>query len=104
MQPYFDEYIYGALDDYQSFSKQMVIERILQENRLAGPELVAFGDGYVEIEDTKAAGGLAVGVASNEATRSGIDEWKRSRLIAAGADVIVPDFREQQRLLAYLKV
>jgi hypothetical protein len=64
--------------------------------------LVAFGDGYVEIEDTKAAGGIAVGVASNEAARLGIDDWKRSRLISAGADVIVPDFREQRRLLAYL--
>jgi len=80
----------------------MVIERILQENQLAGPELVAFGDGYVEIEDIKAAGGIAVGVASNEAARLGIDDWKRSRLISAGAAVIVPDFREQQRLLAYL--
>jgi beta-phosphoglucomutase-like phosphatase (HAD superfamily) len=102
MPPYFGDHIYGALDDYQSFSKQMVIERILQENQLSGPELVAFGDGYVEIEDTKAAGGIAVGVASNEAARLGIDDWKRSRLISAGADVIVPDFREQQRLLAYL--
>jgi hypothetical protein len=63
---------------------------------------VAFGDGYVEIEDTKAAGGIAVGVASNEAIRSGIDEWKRRRLIAAGADIIVPDFREGGQLLAYL--
>jgi phosphoglycolate phosphatase len=102
MPPYFGDHIYGALDDYQSFSKRMVIERILKENQLSGPELVAFGDGYVEIEDTKTAGGIAVGVASNEAARLGTDDWKRSRLISAGADVIVPDFREQRRLLAYL--
>jgi hypothetical protein len=63
---------------------------------------VAFGDGYDEIEDTTAVGGVAVGVASNEAARSGIDEWKRRRLIAAGADIIVPDFREGSHLLAYL--
>ncbi len=99
---YFGERIYGALDDYQNFSKRMVIERILRENQLAGPELVAFGDGFVEIEDAKAAGGIAVGVASNEATRQGIDSWKRERLIQAGADLIIPDFREQEALIAHL--
>jgi len=102
LPPYFGDHIYGALDDYQSFSKRLVIARILRENHLAGPELVAFGDGFVEIEDTKAAGGIAVGVASNEATRHGIDFWKRQRLIQAGADLIIPDFREHEALIAYL--
>ena len=32
---YFGEHIYGALDDYQNFSKQMIIERILQGKRPA---------------------------------------------------------------------
>ncbi|MEJ2559096.1 MAG: haloacid dehalogenase-like hydrolase [Anaerolineae bacterium] len=102
LTPYFGDHIYGALDDYRNFSKRMVIERILRENRLAGPELVAFGDGFVEIEDTKAVGGIAVGVASNEATRCGIDTWKRQRLIQAGADLIIPDFREHKVLVSYL--
>lgn len=101
LTPYFAG-IYGALDDYKRYSKKMVIERIINENHLSGPEFVTFGDGYVEIEDTKAVGGIAVGVASNEATRVGVNEWKRQRLIAAGADVIVPDFREHERLVAYL--
>ena len=102
LNQYFGDYIYGALDDYQNFSKRMVIARILKENRLSGPDLVAFGDGFVEIEDTKAAGGIAVGVATNEATREGINAWKRERLIQAGADVIIPDFREYEPLMAYL--
>ena len=101
LSPYFAS-IYGALDDYQNYSKKMVIERILAENRMSGPELVAFGDGYVEIEDTKAVGGIAVGVASDEATRCGVNEWKRRRLIEAGADVIIPDFRQHEQLVAYL--
>jgi len=99
--PYFAG-IYGALDDYKSYSKQMVIERIINENHLSGNEFVVFGDGYVEIEDVKAVAGIAVGVATNEATRCGVNEWKRNRLIQAGADVIIPDFREHERLLAYL--
>ncbi len=102
LPPYFGDHIYGALDDYQNFSKRMVIARILRENHLTGPELIAFGDGFVEIEDTKAVGGTAVGVASNEATRQGVDPWKRERLIQAGADLIVPDFREHEALIAYL--
>jgi phosphoglycolate phosphatase-like HAD superfamily hydrolase len=101
LTPYFAG-IYGAQDDYQNFSKRMVIERILTEHGLRGVELVAFGDGYVEIEDTAAAGGIAVGVASDEARRQGIDEWKRKRLIEAGADLIIGDFRQHERLVAYL--
>lgn len=101
LSPYFAG-IYGALDDYQNYSKKMVIERILDENGLSGPELIAFGDGFVEIEDTKAVGGIAVGVASDEVNRQGINEWKRGRLIEAGADLIIPDFRQHQRLVAYL--
>jgi phosphoglycolate phosphatase-like HAD superfamily hydrolase len=94
--------IYGALDNYKDFSKKMVIDRIIKENQLDGNELVAFGDGYVEIEDSKSVGGIAIGVACNEATRQGVDEWKRSRLISAGADVIIPDFREHQKLVKLL--
>ena len=101
LSPYFAG-IYGALDDYQNYSKKMVIERILNGNHLSGPEFVTFGDGYVEIEDTKAVGGTAVGVASDEVNRQGINEWKRERLIQAGADLIIPDFRQHERLVAYL--
>ena len=99
--PCFDG-IYGAKDDYKSFSKKMLIDRIIAEHALAGPEFVAFGDGFVEIEDTKRVGGIAVGVATDEARRTGIDEWKRNRLIEAGADLIVPDFREHEALIGFL--
>jgi phosphoglycolate phosphatase len=98
---YFSD-IYGARDDYKRFSKKLLIEQIIREHALSGPEFSAFGDGFVEIEDAKAVGGLAVGVASNEAERAGIDAWKRQRLIEAGADIIVPDFRESAGLIAYL--
>ena len=81
----------------------MVIERILNENRIPGEVLLGFGDGYVEISNIKQAGGVAVAVASDEAGRSGQpDPWKRERLIGVGADVVVPDFRDHEPLLAYL--
>jgi phosphoglycolate phosphatase-like HAD superfamily hydrolase len=101
--PYFGKHVYGAIDDYRSFSKKMVIERILRENQVDGSALLGFGDGYVEIENIKSSGGIAVAVASDEATRSGKpDAWKRDRLIGVGADIVIPDFREKDALLDYL--
>jgi phosphoglycolate phosphatase-like HAD superfamily hydrolase len=99
---YFGAHIYGALDDYQNFSKQMIIERILSDNGLRGEELLGFGDGFVEIEEIKRAGGVAVAVASDEVKRRGIHGWKRDRLVRAGADIVIPEYRRHERLLAYL--
>ena len=99
---FFGPHIYGAQRDYKTFSKKMVIERILKENNLPGQALLGFGDGYVEIEDVKAAEGFACGVASNEKTRQGVDEWKRQRLIRAGADIIIPDYRAIDELEDFL--
>jgi phosphoglycolate phosphatase len=100
---YFGDRVYGAIDDYKKYSKQMVIERILRENKVEGSALLGFGDGYVEIQNIKSAGGVAVAVASDEAGRSGRpDAWKRDRLIGVGADIVIPDFREKDALLAYL--
>jgi phosphoglycolate phosphatase-like HAD superfamily hydrolase len=102
LRPYFGDRIFGALDEYKRFSKAQVIQDILSAHGLRGRQLLAFGDGFVEIEETKRVGGIAVGVASDEIRRQGINDWKRERLIAAGADVIVPDFREQHLLLGFL--
>jgi len=99
---YFEGHIYGAVDKYENFSKKMVIEQILSENDLHGPELVAFGDGYVEILNIKEVGGVAVGAATDEYKRAGINHWKRNRLVQAGADIIVPEFRRHRELLKYL--
>jgi phosphoglycolate phosphatase len=101
---YFGRHIYGALDDYKQFSKKMVIERLLRENHIPGERLLSFGDGYVEIENTKEVGGLAVAVASDEA-RNGcgqFDEWKRRRLLGVGADLVIPDFRDADPLLTWI--
>jgi len=98
---YFGSQIYGALDNYKQFSKQMVIQRILRENRIQGEQLLSFGDGYVEIQNTKEAGGLAVAVASDEAHNGSgcFDEWKHRRLLGVGADLVIPDFRDAKALL-----
>ena len=98
---YFGPRIYGAQDDYKTFSKKIVIDRLLRENQISGDRLLAFGDGYVEIQNTKEAGGLAVAVASDEAHNGSgrLDEWKRQRLLGVGADVVIPDYRDADALL-----
>src|SRR5262249_30792776 len=101
LTPYFGEHVYGALDDYKNFSKKMVIERILNEHRLSGEELLGFGDGFVEIEEVRRAGGVAVAVASDEVNRRGVNAWKRDRLVRAGADVVIPEYRRQEALLRF---
>jgi phosphoglycolate phosphatase-like HAD superfamily hydrolase len=98
---FFDS-IYGAQDDYKNFSKKKVINHIIVTQNLEGNEFITFGDGYVEIEETKSVGGIAIGIASNEAIKKGFDQWKMKRLVEAGADIIMPDFLEYKTLLNFL--
>lgn len=102
LTPYLDDKVYGAIDDYQNYSKRLVIRRIMAEHKLRPAELIGFGDGYVEIENIKEAGGAAIGVATDEPACREIDRWKRARLIMAGADAIVPNFAEHERLCAWM--
>jgi phosphoglycolate phosphatase len=99
---YFNGGLYGAQADLSLFSKKMIVDKIIQTHELHGCELIGFGDGYVEIENVKEAGGFAVGVASDEEHRQGVDEWKRNRLINAGAHVIIADYSENGKLLDYI--
>ena len=99
---YFDGGIFGALREYKKFSKAMIIQKILTDFELSGNELLIVGDGYVEIENAKTVGALAVGVASVEGNRYNMNADKRERLIRAGADIIISDFREGAQLLDYL--
>lgn len=99
LESYFGPRIYGALDDYKRFSKAMIVEQMIRDTGLSGRAILGFGDGFVEIEEIKKVGGLAVGVASNEETRQGVNDWKRNRLIRAGADLIIGDYRQLDTLL-----
>jgi phosphoglycolate phosphatase len=99
---YFDGGVYGALDDYKSFSKGILIRNILSTAEYTGDEFLVFGDGYVEIEEVKQVGGVAVGVATQEPDCRAIDDWKRTRLIGVGADYIVPNYLCRDELMSTL--
>jgi phosphoglycolate phosphatase-like HAD superfamily hydrolase len=95
---YFGERIYGARDDH-SFSKAMLVRRILADAECTPDLLFGFGDGYVEIEEVKKAGGVAVGVATLEPECVQIDEWKKNRMLGVGADRIVANYLDPEPLL-----
>ena len=99
---YFDGGVFGALDDLNAFSKRMLVQRILRMPGIRGPQLIGFGDGYVEIEEVKLAGGVTVGAATDEPDCLAADAWKRQRLIGVGADYIVPNYLCQPALLPML--
>ncbi len=95
----FEGRIFGAVGDIKIEAKKMVLERIIRENNLAGHQFATFGDGPVEIRETRRRGGFCVGVASDEVRRFGWNQAKRSRLIRAGANLVVPDFCQFPALL-----
>ncbi len=99
---YFDGGVFGALDDYKSFSKAILIQKIISSAEYSGDQFLGFGDGYVEIENVKQVGGVAVGVATDEPDCSKVDPWKRERLAKVGADFIIPHFQPHDKLMGAL--
>lgn len=98
---YFAE-IWGALPSIEEYSKEKVIRNIISTHDLHGPEVMAVGDGPVELRNVKEQGGIALGVASDEKKGYGWDMHKRKRLLRAGADILVPDFNEYDSLVEFL--
>ncbi len=95
--------IFGAGDDVKVEPKKIVLDMIIKKIGLDKVNnIVTFGDGPVEIRETVKRGALAVGIASNEEQRFGLNEVKRKRLILAGAHLIIPDFSEYNKLLKAL--
>ncbi|NQU76664.1 MAG: HAD family hydrolase [Planctomycetes bacterium] len=100
----FEDRIFGAVGDVTVEAKKVVLERIIRQHNLKGSQLVTFGDGPVEIRETKKRSGITVGVASDEVRRFGPNPVKRARLIRAGADIIVGDFTQLRQLLVLLGI
>jgi phosphoglycolate phosphatase len=100
---YFNGGIYGAISDYKNFSKELVIKkRILEAHNLRGEELLVVGDGKVEIQIGNEISAVVLGVNSFEKNSYGMNADKKDRLINAGAQMLVPDFRDYKMLIEYL--
>jgi phosphoglycolate phosphatase-like HAD superfamily hydrolase len=99
---FFGRRIFGALDEREAHSKERIIQRILEQQHLSGAELLVVGDGPVEMQAAQARGAIALGVASDEVTRSGWNEQKVARLSHAGAGLLIPDFSQVEKILGLL--
>jgi phosphoglycolate phosphatase len=101
---FFGSHIYGSTLNLAASSKRAVIERLLQAEKIEEGHLLSFGDGPVEIKLTKEAGGIAIGVASDEEINGSgqINQQKRHQLIEANADAIIADYRDSGLLLEQL--
>jgi rfaE bifunctional protein kinase chain/domain len=98
----FGDRIRGATCGSRTCSKEEVIESILRQPSYPEQNLLVVGDGPVEIRQARRHMGVALGVASHEERRFGLNEAKRRRLIRAGAHLIVPDFSQWPLLIQLL--
>ena len=98
----FDGGIHGAVGSLAVEAKREVMDRIMREHGIAGHALLVVGDGPVEIREGRRRGALCLAIASDEPRRYGLDPAKRARLIRAGADLLVGDFTQLNRLLPAL--
>lgn len=98
----FEGEIHGAVGDVSKYSKRMVIDKIIKENNLNGYELLVTGDGPVEIKECHKFEGIAMGIASDEVRRYGLNTEKRTRLIKSGADILINDFSQHDKLIETL--
>ena len=94
------ELVMGAPERKAACPKEAVIRQIMNDQQLEGSEMAIVGDGKVEIALAATIGAYALGIASNEDTRQGINSVKRQRLISAGAHAIAGDFACKDKLIA----
>ncbi|MCB9208834.1 MAG: HAD hydrolase-like protein [Ignavibacteriales bacterium] len=98
----FDGGIRGSKGNEIGDAKKIVINRIITEGHCEGENLMVIGDGPVEIIEGRKVGAFCIGVASDEIRRHGINYKKRTRLIRAGANIVIPDFSQLDQLLKIL--
>ena len=99
---YFGPRLFAPTEKTPNFHKRDAIATILHETGTNGEELIGFGDGFSETVEVKRIGGTAVGVASIEVGKVGFNRQKHDLLTEWGADPIVPDYRDAEKLVARL--
>ncbi len=102
---FFKNQIHGASSSGRTDSKALLLEELrLEIGKSYTYRLLTFGDGPVEIRETRKQGGLTVGIASDEQRGGGWDLNKRNRLKTAGAHILVPDFSQYKNLCGVLRI
>ena len=101
LEPYFTA-IYGARRDAHNRTKAQVAEIIVQRHAIQGEQLIAFGDGYAEIEAARKQGGTGVGVASITIYRSNSNRYSPG-MTTTGMPSISPGKTERSSSPAFIQ-
>ncbi|MFD0962043.1 HAD family hydrolase [Paenibacillus chungangensis] len=96
--------IAGAPVGKAECSKEKVLAELMDTSGLSAQQLAVIGDGKVEIGLARQRGALALGLASDERMREGVNPMKLVRLQAAGADWIAGDFQKMEEWLDRLEL
>jgi phosphoglycolate phosphatase-like HAD superfamily hydrolase len=96
------EAIHAPEPSLPEYSKEWLVLSVLEWQHLDPGQLLTIGDGQVEIAVTKKHGGFAMGVASSEKRDGCFNREKLKMLVNAGADMVVPDFRNHRVLTGCL--
>lgn len=100
----FFQTIAGAPVGKAECSKEKVLAELMDNSGLSARQLAVIGDGKVEIGLARQRGVLALGLASDERRREGVNPVKLARLEAAGADWIAGDFQNMEEWLGRLEL
>lgn len=100
---YFDK-VCGAPERRADCSKEAILRELIHSGGFRPDELAVFGDGRVEITLAAEAGAAAIGLATNEKDRRGVNPVKREKLIKAGANIIAGDFLKAKELFNALNL
>ncbi len=102
--PYITGGLFAPRGNDPHFTKADVINNLRKQYGWSGEQLIGFGDGVIETRVIKELGGTAIGVATHPAgiMATTPHPQKRQLLVAAGADAIIPDYRDAEQLAAWL--
>jgi phosphoglycolate phosphatase-like HAD superfamily hydrolase len=94
----------GSTGNSDDRPKQLIIEKLIQERNLQPGQLLTFGDGVPEIEYTNQSGGICIGVLTPDQSHYEFHghftiDRKREKLIKAGVNILVADFRYASKLI-----
>ena len=83
------------------FSKETALQEICRRTKTPLNEVLAIGDGPVEIEVTSRLGGWTLGVAGHEDNRQGFDPWVAEKLDQSGVHALVDHYTPAREMLEW---
>lgn len=82
-----------------SFSKEGALLDLCKRKGVSTSQVLAIGDGPVEIESVSRLGGWTLGVAGHDDNRQGFDPWVADKLKESGAHALIDHYTPVEHLM-----